>query len=129
MLSLYSLYHPLLYLFIVSGIVVIVIARHVCCFCPADSQSMPFELVSLYLQLSLKMFRTGLCCLQHTSTIVLSATYLYIGEVFMRSFINIIQFLGPDAVPWRTPRCGLQRMIQYCLLLLAVGCGLRVKYF
>ena len=36
--------------FIVSGIVVIVIARHVRCFCPADSQSMSFKLVSPYLQ-------------------------------------------------------------------------------
>ena len=37
----------------VSGIVVIVIARHVHCFCPADSQSMFFEFVSPYLQFSL----------------------------------------------------------------------------
>ena len=42
-----------MYFFIVSGIIVIVLAQHVRCFCPADSQSMPFEVVSLYLQFSL----------------------------------------------------------------------------
>ena len=52
-----------------SGIVVIVIARHVRCFCPADSQSMSYELVSPYLQLSLSLlllykFRIGLGRLQ-----------------------------------------------------------------
>ena len=45
------------YFFVISGIVVIVIARHVRCVCPADSQSMSFELVSPYLQFSLY------CCL------------------------------------------------------------------
>ena len=46
------------YFFEMSGIIVIVIARHVRCFCPADSQSMSFELVSPYIQFSLY------CCLR-----------------------------------------------------------------
>ena len=39
--------------FIFAGIIVIVLARHVLGFCPADPQSMSFKLVSPYFQFSL----------------------------------------------------------------------------
>ena len=38
---------------------------------------------------------------------MLSSTHLYIGDVVVRSFMNIITFLGHDRVPWGRPHLGL----------------------
>ena len=39
----------------------------------------------------------------------------------MRSFINVMKFLGPDTLPWGTPPLVFPMMIQFWLFLFAVS--------
>ena len=70
------------------------------------------------------MYCLVLCTGQHPlwslTVSVLSSTYLY-WSCCREVIINIIQFLGPDTMPWGKHRWGFQRMIQFCIFLLAVS--------